>query len=312
VTDEPRRSKEHEPTIIDVDLSDDAAPPQAATPIDVEVDVAGEETPARSVPDSVLGARTFQGAPGDYDRHEGRTSRRLAQLFQRGIGVYPGQTGLDVGCGTGGLTYEMAALLGPDKVRAIDPSAPYVEACREKVWGVEVTEGRAEELPYADGQFDIVLAQLVLSYLEDPLAGVTEMRRVLHPGGTVAACVWDVAGEMHLLRSFWEAASAVDPEGAEPYDERNHPLRAQHELGQLWKSCGFGAVSLGQLEVTGFYRDFDDLWAPFPTGVGISGAYTASLDEEHQQELRGELFKRLGSPEGFFELTALALYVAGS
>src|SRR5918997_972832 len=69
----------------------------------------------------------------------------------------------------------------------------------------------AEALPFEDAVFDVALSQLVVNFMADPLAGVREMRRVTRPGGTVAAAVWDYAGEMTLLRRFWDAAVAVDP-----------------------------------------------------------------------------------------------------
>lgn len=268
-----------------------------------------EEQPSPGLP---AGARTFDASPADYDRYIGRYGRRLAQLFMRGIGVYPGQRGLDVGCGTGALTLEMAELLGPENVRAIDPSPRFVEATRQRVWGVEVVEGRAEDLPYADGQFDVVLAQLVVDYLEDPEAGVREMRRVSRPGGTVAGCVWDYAGEMTLLRTFWDAATALDPDRAGPLDPGAKLLANQLRLGELWRACGFAAVSLGEVTVGAFYRDFDDLWGPFMAGIGPSGSYAASLGTQEQEALRSEVYERLGSPEGFFELSARAWWVAGS
>ena len=118
--------------------------------------------------------------------------------------------------------------------------------------------------------------------------------------------------EKSLLRTFWDAALAVDPEGAGPLDEANQLLADQFQLGELWRACGFTAVSLGQVVISAVYKDFDDCWAPFAAGVGPSGAYAAALPPEGQEALRTELFRRLGSPDTFFELTAKAWYVAGS
>jgi SAM-dependent methyltransferase len=272
-----------------------------------------EQQQPSTAPTSPSRAEAYlSAAPADYERHVGRYARRLAQLFLRAIGTYPGQRGLDVGCGTGGLTHEMAQLFGPENTRAIDPSPAFVERTRERVWGVEVTEGRVEELPYPDAHFEVVMAQLVLDLPEKPGPGVLEMRRVSRPGGVVAGCVWDYGGEMTMLRAFWDAATAIDPEGAGPLDEGKLLLASQHQLGELWRACGFRAVSLGHVVVSAFYKDFADCWAPFAAGVGPSGAYAASLGPEEQEALRAEFYKRLGSPEGFFELTAKAWYVAGS
>ena len=271
-----------------------------------------EQAPASSPGPSARAQTYLTATPADYDRHVGRYGRRLAQLFLRAIGTYPGQRGLDVGCGTGALTHEMSQLFGPDNTAAIDPSPAFVERTRERVWGVEVVQGWAEELPWADASFDVVMAQLVLDLPEKPGPAAAEMRRVGRPGGVVAGCVWDYGGEMTLLRTFWDVALAVDPEGAGSLDEANQLLADQFQLGELWRACGFTAVSLGQVVISAVYKDFDDCWAPFAAGVGPSGAYAAALPPEGQEALRTELFKRLGSPDTFFELTAKAWYVAGS
>jgi SAM-dependent methyltransferase len=258
-------------------------------------------------------AESYMNAtPADYNRHVGRYARRLAQLFLRATGTYPGQSGLDVGCGTGGLTVEMAQLFGQENTKAIDPAPQFVEYTREKAWGVDVAQGWAEDLPYPDNSFNVVMAQLVLDLPEKPGPAVVEMRRVGKRGAVIAGAVWDYAGEMSMLRKFWDAAIAVDPEGAGPLDEGKLVLANQFKLGELWRACGFEAVSLGHVVITAFYKDFDELWTAFENGVGPSGAYVTSLEAEQREALKAEFNRQLGSPEGFFELDAKAWWVAGS
>jgi SAM-dependent methyltransferase len=296
--DQPPPSRPAEPQAFDVDLDDEAASRPAA-----------EHQPAPGPPAE---SNAYDVDPADYDQYIGRYGRRLAQLFLRSTGTYPGQRGLDVGCGTGALTYEMAQLFGPENCRAIDPLPQFVEATRKRCWGVEVAQGRVEDLPYPDKQFDVVMAQLVIDDLADPQAGVLEMRRVARPGGTVAASVWDYAGDMTLFRTFWDAAIQLDPDRAGPLDPGKKVLANQFQLGELWRSCGYEAVSLGHIDVGAFYKDVDELWEPFAKGIGQAGAYAASLGPEQQEALKAEFLERLGSPEGFFELTARAWWVAGS
>ena len=104
-----------------------------------------------------------------------------------------GQRALDVGCGPGALAVALADVLGPESVAAVDPSEPFVEVCRARAPGTDVRVTRAEDLPFAAGEFDAVLAQLVVQRLDDAPRGVAEMRRVARPGGVVAACTWDFA-----------------------------------------------------------------------------------------------------------------------
>jgi hypothetical protein len=138
------------------------------------------------------------------------------------------------------------------------------------------------------------------------------MRRVAKPGGIVAACVWDYAGEMRLLRAFWDAAMAVDPDGASPIAE-SHMMRHSNpeELRVLWSAAGLDDVDVSPLHVEASYADFDDLWTPFTAGVGPAGAYCAALDPTRQDALREKLRAALDDPTGPFTLTARAWCAVG-
>jgi len=226
--------------------------------------------------------------------------------------VRPGQRALDVGCGSGALVASLADVLGAEKVTGLDPSEPFAEAARARVPKARILVGSAESLPFADGEFDATLSQLVVNFLADPEQGVREMGRVTGQGGVVAGCVWDYGGEMTMLRSFWDAAVAVDPKRATPLME-SHTMRFSRpeELGALWLTAGLAEVDVSPLVVEASYDDFADLWAPFPTGVGPAGAYTASLDEEGRARLHDEFARRLGRPEGPFTLSARAWCAVG-
>jgi ubiquinone/menaquinone biosynthesis C-methylase UbiE len=130
--------------------------------------------------------------PGEsYDAFMGRYSRHLSAPLADLAGVEAGQRVLDVGCGPGALTVELAQRVGAKAVTAVDPSAEFVLAVRSRVPGATVERASAENLPLPDGGFDAALAQLVVHFMADPVAGLREMRRVTRPGGAVAACVWD-------------------------------------------------------------------------------------------------------------------------
>jgi ubiquinone/menaquinone biosynthesis C-methylase UbiE len=137
---------------------------------------------------------SFVVAADAYDRFMGRYSVPLAPRFADFAAVAPGQHVLDVGCGPGALTAELVKRVGPDAVSAVDPSEPFVAAARERHPGVTVERAAAEQLPFGVGAFDAALAQLVVHFMTDPVAGLREMARVTREGGVVAACVWDLAG----------------------------------------------------------------------------------------------------------------------
>ena len=249
------------------------------------------------------GAATFQASGADYDAFMGRYSQPLAAAFVDWAGVRSGDSVLDVGCGPGALTGVLAQRLGPATVRACDPSPPFVEECRARHPGVAVSLGRAEELPYRDASQDVVMAQLVLHFVTDPETAAREMRRVLRPGGTVAACSWDSAQGMEMLRHFWDAALRLDP--AAP-DEAALRFGRAGELARLFSVAGFVEPTESTLEVASTYASYDELWSGLLAGIGHSGSYAARRPPAQQEALRRTLFEELGSPIGAFELRAVA------
>jgi len=254
---------------------------------------------------------SVRGVAEAYDHHVGRYGAQLAAGLIDVAGVRRGQRALDVGCGPGPLTSALADALGAENVAAVDPSEPFVEACRMRVPGADVRVGVGERLPFADGSFDAVLAQLVVQLMEDREAGVREMTRVTRPGGTVAACVWD-SRRMPLLRSFWDAALAAAVERAAAIDDgRRVGYETPDELAGMFERCGLADVATGELLVHAEYESFDDLFRPFAAGVGHSGACFASLDGAGKKAVAADAHRRLGSPEGSFTLTARAWWARG-
>jgi SAM-dependent methyltransferase len=246
-----------------------------------------------------------------YDRHVGRYGSQLAAGLIDAAGVERGQRALDVGCGPGALTTALAEAIGVENVAAVDPSEPFVEACRERVPGADVRVASGEHLPFADGSFDAVVAQLVIQLMGDRDAGVREMARVTRAGGVLAACVWD-SGNMPLLRSFWDAALDAAPQRAGAIDDgRRVGYDSPSELGALFEACGLTDVATGELLVGADYADFDELWEPFSAGIGHSGGCFTSLEPGRRIAVRSDVHRRLGSPEGPFRLTARAWWARG-
>ncbi len=249
----------------------------------------------------------FDVAAEAYDRFMGRYSRHLAPQLADLAGMAPGQRALDVGCGPGALTSELVARLGPGAVSAVDPSPPFVEAARARHPGVTVLEASAESLPFDDAAFDAALAQLVVHFMTDPVAGLREMGRVTRPGGVVAACVWDYGGGQGPLGPFWEAARELDPTVV---DESLLAGAREGHLVELFKAAGLREVSQAALSVVQELGSFEDWWEPFTAGVGPAGAYVAGLDEDRRAQLRDRCRALL--PDGPFTLTARAWAARGS
>ncbi len=237
----------------------------------------------------------------------GRYTVPLALAFVDAVGVGEGMRVLDVGCGPGGLTSEIAAR-GVDRedIAAIDPAPQFAEACRARNPGADVRIGVAEELPWEDDSFDATLSCLVIAFMTDPDAGLGEMARVTAPGGTVAACMWDLPGGMNMLRIFWAAMRSV---GAGRDGEEGRPGISEGDIAERLERAGLGEISAGALTVSADYKDFDDLWEPYTFGVGPAGKALAKLDDEGLDAVREAI--RAEVPGGSFSLEARAWYATG-
>jgi SAM-dependent methyltransferase len=256
-------------------------------------------------------AATFLASAEAYDAHIGRYGAPLAEALLDLAGVRAGRRALDVGCGPGALTGALARRLEPAAVAAVDPSEPFARACARRHPGVDVRVAPAERLPFADGAFDATLSQLVVNFMTDAPRAVREMARVTRPRGAVAASVWDYAGEMTLLRAFWDSAREIDPERGAAADEGVMRWSAEGELAELWRAVGLGSVRFGSLVTSAKYAGFEDLWSAFLNGVGPAGAFCKSLDEDARATLSDVLRRRLGVGTEPFDLTARAWAVAG-
>jgi SAM-dependent methyltransferase len=234
---------------------------------------------------------TFAVPADAYDRFMGRYSARLAPQLADLAGVEGGQRAVDVGCGPGALTTELVARLGAGRVAAADPSEPFVDAARDRHPGVDVALAPAEDLPFDDDAFDAALAQLVVPFMQDAHAGLTQMRRVTRPGGVVAACAWDHGGGQSPLAPLWRAVRDLHP--AEPTESVQAGTREGH-LAELLGAAGCSDVEATALDVRVAHATFDEWWEPFTLGVGPAGAFVAKLDADGVHELRERCRELLG------------------
>jgi SAM-dependent methyltransferase len=249
---------------------------------------------------------SFDVAPEAYDRFMGRYSLLLSPQMTDLAGVRSGQRVLDVGCGPGALTAELVARLGPAAVTAVDPSEPFVAAARERNPGIDVRRASAEDLPFPDDAFDAALAQLVVHFMMDPIAGLAEMARVTRRDGVVAACVWDHAGGKGPLGVFWQAARELDDH---VHDESQLAGAREGHLAELFEAAGLRDIESTVLSASLEHPTFEEWWEPYTRSVGPAGAYLASLDPERQAELR-ERCRRL-LPDAPFRVTAQAWAARG-
>ncbi len=227
---------------------------------------------------------SFEVSAATYNLFMARYSEQLAGPLADLAEVGPGQRALDVGCGPGALTAVLVRRLGAASVSAVEPSASFAAAVRDRLPGVEVQHAVAQELPFADDSFDVSLAQLVVQFMTDPAAGLREMSRVTRPGGIVAACVWDRGGGRSPTSLFWRAARDLD----DSVDDLGGAGAGsnQGELAALFTQAGLGEVRSSELAASVTMTGFEEWWEPLMQGVGPVGDYLLSLGEDHRDRLR--------------------------
>lgn len=231
---------------------------------------------------------SFGVSPEAYARFMGRYAEPLAEVFVTFAGVGEGEKVLDVGCGPGALTARLRSI-GAEVV-AIDPSPSFVEAIRIGFPDVEVRPGTAEELPYAAAVFDAALAQLVVHFMTDPVAGLRQMARVTRRGGVIASCVWD--GPTGALAPFWDAVHAID---SDVEDEASLAGARKGHLAELFEAAGLRDVEEHSISVDVEHPTFEEWWQPYTYGVGPAGDYVQRLDADARARLESVARERLGS-----------------
>lgn len=249
-----------------------------------------------------------------YERYIGRWSRLVARDFFAWLEVPPGSAWLDVGCGAGALTEAILDTAQAERVTGIDSSAEFVAYLRQKIGGrgASIEQGDARSLPVASGAYNAVVSGLALNFIPEPERAVAEMRRAATSGGVVAAYVWDYGGKMQMLRHFWNAAVALDPEIAGLDQGRRFPLCNPGPLAELFRRAGLAEVEVRPVDIWTEFEDFDDYWLPFLGGQGSAPGYIRSLSEERRAELRERI--RIGLPfalDGSIPLMARAWAVRG-
>ncbi|MGH8668040.1 MAG: class I SAM-dependent methyltransferase [Burkholderiales bacterium] len=248
-----------------------------------------------------------------YERYVGRWSRRVAPRFLSWLGLPSGRRWLDVGCGTGALCAAIADQCSPATLAGVEPSEGFLKTAQQHLAGrAALRSGNAAAIPFDDGSFDAVVAGLVLNFVPDPRAALAEMARVTSAGGTVAAYLWDYGGKMELMRFFWDAAAALDPDAAGLDEGLRFPLCRPEALAQLFRGAGLERADTTALDVPTPFESFDDYWQPFLGGQGPAPAYAMSLAEPARARLRERLRKRLPArADGSITLTARAWGVRG-
>lgn len=203
---------------------------------------------------------SFFSDGGAYERFMGRWSRAAGGAFLDWLALPPGLHWLDVGCGTGAFTELVLQRCAPAQISAIDPSEDQIAFARSRPGASRASfrTGDAQSLPYADREFDVAVMALVISFVPDPAKGVAEMRRVLKPGGTAAAYMWDFAGKGFTQWPLIDALQAMDVAVPKMPGYAHAGLEA---MTNFFQAAGFDRIETRTIGIEVWYDDFDDYWA---------------------------------------------------
>lgn len=254
-------------------------------------------------------------ADGDaYEHYIGRWSRPVGRLFVDWLSQPDGLQWVDLGCGTGALSAAVLESANPSGVIGIEPSDGFLRVARATITDDRAgfRLGDAQDLPLEDAEADVAVSGLVLNFIPDRERALQEMRRTVKPGGTVAAYVWDYAGEMQLIRHFWDAVGVLFPDSADNDEGKKFPICHPEALADLFRGAGLQAVETCALDAPTVFADFDDFWSPFLSGQGPAGAQCVAMPDDDRERLRNHLEGALPvNRDGTIHLIARAWAVRG-
>lgn len=238
-----------------------------------------------------------------YELSMGRWSRQMAPLLIDFAGIADGERILEVGCGTGSLTFALAEAADVAEIQGIDVSEVYLKEAqaRNRDPRIVINQGDACNLAFPDASFDRALSQLVLQFIPDSRRALGEMRRVVRPGGTIAAAVWNTSGGQPHQRLFWDTAAMLDPAAAAARAKAFfRPMTQAGELRALWQGAGLVDIIEGTLTIQMDHPSFADFWEPIATGEGTLGKYVGSLSESDLARLQHHVREAYlsGEPDG--------------
>jgi SAM-dependent methyltransferase len=246
-----------------------------------------------------------------YESYVGHWSRAVAPRFLAWLALPTRLRWLDVACGTAALTSAILARCEPEEVVGLDASADYLASARESCQEprVRFVVGDANVLSFPSTSFDVSVSGLALNFIAFDRA-LAEQHRVVRSGGTIAAYVWDYAGEYEFARRFWDAALSIDPRAASYDPGRKATICREQNLYQALVAAGCTAVETCVFDHSGEFPSREAYWHAFDGRQGSTFDYLSQLTGEQRLRLQASLLATM-SPQGPVKLKIRALAVKG-
>jgi SAM-dependent methyltransferase len=243
-------------------------------------------------------ATPYDAGAAAYDRLLGRWSRLFVPALLDGAAIGPGDRVLDVATGTGEAGVQAAARVAPrGRVIGVDISLPMLAAARARGDGRLAVAGMdGARLACRPGAFDAVLCQLGLMFFPDLAGALGELRRVLRPGGRLAAGVWSTAERVPLI-GLLAAALVRHLPGQRAGLFLAFTLADPRALAGALEAAGFRAVRVRPEGRRVVFESVEDFWAPIEAGGGRLGQAYRSLPAAARDDVRAQVRERLGAFE---------------
>jgi SAM-dependent methyltransferase len=252
------------------------------------------------------------GSADALDQYMGRWSRKIAPLFVDWLATPKGKRWIDIGCGTGQLSLQIANKCNPNHHIGIDTSEGFLTQAKKCVPSAEFHVGDAQNIDLPDDIVDYAVSGLVLNFIPDKVKALNEMARIVRPDGAVALYVWDYAGQMQIMRYFFDTARLIDPKSSAYDDGINAPICRPKALSDAFTAAGLSHVETTAIDIPAAFVDFQDYWKPFLGGTGSAPKYCMSLDEDTRNQIRDAVRAKLPTgPDGEILLAVRAWAVKG-
>ncbi len=248
-----------------------------------------------------------------YEYYMGRWSKLMAAKFLKWLNMPPKLTWLDIGCGTGALSEAIYEKTNPMRLSCLDPSGEFLKIAKSKLpYEIDFIRGNVSNVPFAKGEFDVIVSGLALNFFPDLSGALSEMKRVLRANGTIAAYVWDYSAKMEFLRYFWDTAFEIDPDSHELDEGIRFPVCKQENLTGIFQMADLIDIESIVLDIDTVFINFEDYWNPFLGGQGPAPGYLSSLTENLKNELKLSLRKKLAvESDGSIRLLGRAIAIRG-
>ena len=199
------------------------------------------------------------GAANAYEQYMGRWSRKIAPLFVDWLAPPQGKNWIDIGCGTGQLSLQIARKCNPNHHIGIDQTEGFLKLAKKNVPSAEFRAGDAQSIDLPDDEVDYAVSGLVLNFLPDKTKALSEMARIVRPEGTVALYVWDYAGQMQIMRCFFDTARLIDAKSSAFDDGINAPICRPKALAAAFSAAGLCHVETTPIDIAARLYRFSGL-----------------------------------------------------